>query len=422
MAKRLTQEEFEKRIEEQGNGEYTPLEDYQGANFSVLIKHETCSKEWKVKPRKFFEGSRCPFCSRKLTQAEFEGRVEKLWNGEYTVLGKYQSNETPVLVKHETCGREWMARPSSLFKKSGCPLCAYKRQRLTQEEFEDRVEMQGNGEYTVLGEYQSISTLVLMKHEFCGHTWKVTPGKFYKGSRCPLCSGKLTQEEFENRVKKQGNDEYVPIEKYQLSNKSILIKHKLCGYKWRTTPDNFFRGNRCPLCAGTPRIDTATYVKRVKKIDEKYEVLGEYKNAKEKIKMLHIECGKTFAMQPDNFLGGGQRCPHCKQSRGERDIANFLKNRSIEYEFQKRFKDCKDKRALPFDFYIPALNYCIEFDGIQHFEPVDYFGGEKAFKEVRRRDGIKTKYCKEKGIKLLRIRYDEDVEEKMKTILQNYKA
>src|SRR5699024_7815967 len=83
-----------------------------------------------------------------------------------------------------------------------------------------------------------------------------------------------------------------------------------------------------------------------------------------------------------------------------------------EYEFQKRFKDCRDKNTLPFDFYIPTLNSCVEFDGKQHFEPVDYFGGEKALKEVKRRDGIKTKYCKEKERKLLRIRKDEEEEEK----------
>ncbi|WP_210131614.1 hypothetical protein [Staphylococcus sp. GDK8D30P] len=137
--------------------------------------------------------------------------------------------------------------------------------------------------------------------------------------------------------------------------------------------------------------------------------------------MIHLKCGNIFQTIPGDFLRG-HCCPHCKQSRGERDIANFLKEHSIEYEFQKRFKDCKDKRALPFDFYIPALNSCIEFDGIQHFEPVDYFGGEKALKEVQRRDGIKTKYCKEKGIKLLRIRYDEDVEEKLNSILKKSKA
>lgn len=354
---------------------------------------------------------------KKLTQKQFECRVREKIGKEYTALEKYKTSAIPILMKHEKCGHKWMVAPSSLFKGTGCPLCANKRQRLTQEEFENRVEKQGDGEYTVIGDYQGISTPVLMKHELCGHKWTVIPGKFYQGSRCPLCAGKLTQEEFENRVKEQGNDEYIPLERYKKANIPILLKHKICGYKWRTSPDNFFRGNRCPLCAGTPKIDTATYAERVRKVDENYKVLGKYKNAKEKIKMLHVECGNIFAMRADNFLNSGQRCPYCNKSHGEIFVANFLKKHSIEYEFQKRFKDCKDKRTLPFDFYIPSLNSCIEFDGIQHFEAVEHFGGVKNLKDVHRRDQIKTAYCKSRGIKLLRIRYDEDAEEKMNSIL-----
>ena len=363
MGKRLTQEEFEKRIEEQGNGEYTPLEDYQGAKTTILMKHESCGYEWKVRPRKFFEGNRCPSCAKnrqRITQKEFEKRVEKLGNGNFTVLGKYKNNRTPTL----------------------------------------------------------------MRHEVCGHEWKIRPDDFFQGKRCPFCNGsgkRTTQEEFEIKVKRQSGGEYIALEKYQESRTPLLMRHKSCGYEWKIRPDDFLHGKGCPLCAGRPKIDTSIYIEEVKNLDKNYKVLGEYKSREQKIKMLHLGCGNNFKMSSNNFLKG-QRCPHCSQSHGENFVASFLKEHSIEYEFQKRFKDCKDKRALPFDFYIPALNSCIEFDGIQHFEPVDYFGGEKAFKEVQRRDGIKTKYCKEKGIKLLRIRYDEDVEEKLNSILKKSKA
>lgn len=360
MGKRLTQEEFKKRVEEQGNGEYTPLEEYQGANVSMLIMHKNCDQEWKVRPSDFFSGSRCPFCYRKLVQKKYKKRIENEGNGEYSVIGEYESALTPILMKHKRCGKEWRIRPNDFLNGHRCPRCNGKNEKLTQKEFEKRVEKLGNGNFTVLEKYKNNRTPTLMRHEVCGHEWKIRPY-------------------------------------------------------------DFFNGHRCSFCFGRPKIDTSSYIQRVKDIDENYQVLSEYKNNQTKIKMIHLKCGNIFQTIPGDFLRG-HCCPHCKQSRGERDIANFLKNRSIEYEVQKRFKDCIDKRALPFDFYIPTLNTCIEFDGKQHFEPVDYFGGEKAFKEVQRRDGIKTKYCKEKGIKLLRIRYDEDVEEKMKTILQNYKA
>src|SRR5699024_11319513 len=86
MGKRLTQEEFEKRVEDQGNGEYTPLEDYQGAKTTILMKHESCGYEWKISPDNFFKGKRCPYCSKKpkkMSQEIFEKRVEEQGDREY---------------------------------------------------------------------------------------------------------------------------------------------------------------------------------------------------------------------------------------------------------------------------------------------------------------------------------------------------
>ena len=54
---------------------------------------------------------------------------------------------------------------------------------------------------------------------------------------------------------------------------------------------------------------------------------------------------------------------------------------------------------------------CIEFDGEQHFIPIDYFGGIENFKKIKIRDKIKNEYCKNNSIHLIRIRYDENVED-----------
>jgi hypothetical protein len=54
---------------------------------------------------------------------------------------------------------------------------------------------------------------------------------------------------------------------------------------------------------------------------------------------------------------------------------------------------------------LPDYNICIEYDGIQHFESVDYFGGELGFINTQMRDNIKNEYCKNNNIKLIRIPY-----------------
>ena len=151
VGKRLTQEEFEKRIEEQGNGEYTPLEDYQGANVSMLIMHKNCSQEWKVRPSDFFSGSRCPFCYRKLVQKKYKKRIENEGNGEYSVIGEYESALTPILMKHKRCGKEWRIRPNDFLNGHRCPRCNGKNEKLTQKEFENRVLKQGRSEERRVG-------------------------------------------------------------------------------------------------------------------------------------------------------------------------------------------------------------------------------------------------------------------------------
>jgi len=99
---------------------------------------------------------------------------------------------------------------------------------------------------------------------------------------------------------------------------------------------------------------------------------------------------------------------HLKSSKGEKLISKILDKNHILYEREKTFDDLYDVSLLRFDFYLPSHNMCIEYDGKQHFEPIDYFGGDKAFKSSKKRDGMKNTYCENNNIKLLRIPYTQD--------------
>jgi Zn finger protein HypA/HybF involved in hydrogenase expression len=114
----------------------------------------------------------------------------------------------------------------------------------------------------------------------------------------------------------------------------------------------------------------------------------------------------NFIQSPNSHLRG-EGCPECNNSKGEKYVEKYLKEKNIEYIYQYRFPDCKNIRLLPFDFYIPYLNTCIEFDGKQHYEPVKLFGGEEGFKYTKINDNIKTTYCITNNIKLIRIKYSD---------------
>lgn len=94
-----------------------------------------------------------------------------------------------------------------------------------------------------------------------------------------------------------------------------------------------------------------------------------------------------------------------KVSYGEKQIYDFLMSNNINFEYDKSILGCKNETHLRFDFYIPEKDICIEYDGIQHFKSIDFFGGDYEFEKTKMRDEIKNIFCKLKNIKLIRIPY-----------------
>ena len=144
--------------------------------------------------------------------------------------------------------------------------------------------------------------------------------------------------------------------------------------------------------------------------------------------LCECKCGEEywckFNLWKHDHLG---LCPTCRKtsSRYEEFVVEFLKNNDIEFIRQYRFDDCRNLKPLPFDFYLPKYNCCIEVDGEQHFEEhSQHYYGENAdekFKERKKFDKIKDDYCKNKNILLIRIPYTEFKKEKKfkETIINN---
>ena len=91
---------------------------------------------------------------------------------------------------------------------------------------------------------------------------------------------------------------------------------------------------------------------------------------------------------------------HSNISKGNSKIIEILNSNNIQYETEKKFNSCKDKRELPFDFYIEN-KYLIEYDGKQHFDKNSIFD----YEYTHNHDLLKSKWCKENNIPLIRIPY-----------------
>ncbi len=199
-----------------------------------------------------------------------------------------------------------------------------------------------------------------------------------------------------------------------ISNKSkIKIKCNTCNNIFFQRVDSHLDGCGCRKCQYLSM--TQNQPKTIKNFesecnlvhDKKYEYCGDYKSCRNKIKIFCKVHQEYFYQNADAHLSKGQGCPKCRLSRGELRIEKYLKENNIIFEYEKKFNNCKFKQLLPFDFYLPKYNTCIEYDGEFHYITTKHFGGDKKLQNTQRNDLIKNEFCKNNNIKLIRIPFPE---------------
>lgn len=122
-------------------------------------------------------------------------------------------------------------------------------------------------------------------------------------------------------------------------------------------------------------------------------------------------CGKHFYELPARIKNNHVRSCGCLvKSSMETFIANVLDESNVNYISQYTFIDCVNEKGnkLRFDFAVikDGKVFClIEYDGKQHYESVEYFGGDTSFETRQRYDAIKNEYCRNHSIQLLRLPY-----------------
>lgn len=294
---------------------------------------------------------------------------------------------------------------------------------VTNEEFRDRVYKEVGREYTPIESYKKANVNIKFKHNKCGTVFEMSPNHFLKdGRRCSYCyhGNAKSEDKFIDDFNKVSNGNYCCLDSYHRENSKIRVKHLKCGTVFETTPHMFLRGIGCPDCFGNKRKTTEQFKNEVIKLTNgEFECKSIYRNSKSKVTIFHNKCKKYYKVSPHDFLQGN-RCPYCKQSKGEMTIASILDRHNISYEIQKIFKDCgNDRQRMPFDFYLNDYNLLIEYDGIQHYKEVKYFGGKAKLDNQKKRDKIKDDYANNNNINLLRVPYYLDNKNISKLILES---
>lgn len=100
-----------------------------------------------------------------------------------------------------------------------------------------------------------------------------------------------------------------------------------------------------------------------------------------------------------------------RASRGEIKIEEILDAAELNFREEYSFPDLVsfNGRPLRFDFAVldeaGDLDFLIEYQGCQHYEPKSKFGGIYGFKKQQYNDMLKREYCKKHGITLIEIPY-----------------
>lgn len=241
------------------------------------------------------------------------------------------------------------------------------------------------------------------------HTNKTKP------QGCPKCgriivesSRRLNNNDFIERSKKIHNNKYdyslVEYKGTDTKVKIICFKHGM----FEQTP--YLHGKKkygCPKCGRsyTPTKDEFVKIvtrKHFKKYD--YTLIPETFNGNDLIKIICPKHGMFEQRSGIHRRGSG--CPNCNQNGGKKEINIFEYIKNIFKNSINKYRDSDIFKRQHIDIFIPRYNIGIEYQGEQHFEAIDFFGGEKALIKTQERDQRKRELCKEHGIKLFYFSYD----------------
>lgn len=287
----------------------------------------------------------------------------------------------------------------------------------------------------VSAEYENNKTPLSLRCK-CGTLFKVSFATFkYANKRqCNSCAGvpDLNLEIVKKMIEEETECTLLSTE-YINARKKLKFRCK-CGKEFERTLDNLKRRDivLCSSCSSHLK-ETSDYTRaklsklRQKPIEEviglvenqmKCKYIKRYTKKGTHSTVIVFKCS-THGIQEAYWTNLVKRkgCPLCNEfnkqnSKGMLSVENWLKENNIQFIKEMRFPDCKDKRRLPFDYWLSDKNICIEVDGRQHYEKA-YFGNideikaEKALIYTQIHDEIKTNYCRDNNIGLIRIPHTE---------------
>lgn len=384
------------------NYDYSAIHDYKNTSQRVPIicpKHGVFYKSFN----NHINGKQgCPECLKEVRRDVFINNAIKLHNNKYDYSKvEYNGNGAKVCIICPIHGEFWQSTTSHL-QGCGCPKCANKNRSL-EEIIEIARQVHGDKyDYSLINTSNASEKIEIICKNCGRHFWMSLASHISSKHGCKFCSHRsysYTTEEFVERAKKihGGKYDYSKV-KYKDKKSKVKILCPIHG-EFEQSPEKHLIGQGCPKCAKNHKKDNATFIERALAIHGDTYDYSKVKYINSELKVCII-CPKhgEFEQTPHQHLEGG-RCPICAKSHNRNEqnlyrlITKYFKNAKYQY---------KDKwlKGQSLDIFIPDLNVGVEYQGIQHFKPIKYFGGQEKFDYTVKKDKQKFETAQKNGVKI----------------------
>ncbi|MHA1469284.1 MAG: zinc-ribbon domain-containing protein [Candidatus Asgardarchaeia archaeon] len=278
---------------------------------------------------------------------------------------------------------------------------------------------------------------------FYGHGWKAKiSSRTHSGTNCPCCAGqKICKDNCLATLNPIVAKEWHSVKNGSLTPKNITARNSkkkvwwICekGHEWQATTLSRSVGTNCPYCSGQktckdnclatlfPDIAKEWDYKKNQDLTPNTVTRGSSRKAWWVCSQGHI-----WEAVIRNRTGRGDGCPACRyknEGKVKEILEKYFKDWDIisHKKIWDKYRDYNHKRYCDFWMEKNNVKVMVEYDGIQHFEPIgfgckDRVKVEKLFKRTQKKDKLDGVFCRENSVVLHRIKYNEDKEESIKKL------
>ena len=420
---KYTQEEIIEKFKEILGEEYDYSKvEYKNTNIPVCIICPKHGEFWKTPGSIIYGKQKCQECSKeerlKKEKEKFLLAAKKIYGDKYDYSKvDYVNNSTKVTIVCPIHGDFQVTPSRHIHQKCGCQKCSY-RLYTTKEWIDVANQIHKNKyDYSLIDEITTLKKKYPIRCKKCGNVFEMAWGNHIDLKQgCKYCNHRsyaYTTEDFIKKAKQVHGDKYdYSLVKYKNKKEKVKIICPIHGVFEQCPEKHINRKQGCPLCAKNKKVTMKDFSERAHfSHGTKYDYSKvQYEKIDDKVCIICPKHGEFWQSARSHINGCG--CPMCREEGNmkEMELFNYIKeniNEEVVCQYKEKWLD-----GQTLDIFIPKYNIAVEYQGIQHFKPIKYFGGKKKYEYTVMMDRRKFDKCKNNKVKLFYFTFEKNIPDK----------